>query len=731
MQYLLILICMALFALIGWHATMVGTDREQALGAPQIEMIVDAGARDVITGYAKHPMTVITSGRNVTVTGTLDNETDLDEMLDALRDVYLLVRVDADVNVLPSVDAYTLAIEKRAVGEIDVVGFAPSEAEKARISGVVQAMRADAPVSVNLTVAAGAPDGDWTGMVVSGLEALGHLDRGSLRVSGPQATLSGTSESVDAIQAARNSIRAAPMGEWTERLDAKLALASPYRLLVVRNADGSVLISGNAPDAEVEARFRGAAEKISSQPVSGTLDLADGVPDDGWPDRALAAIDVLGSTESGQVSISDESILLRAAVADDDALALLLPRLDDGWQHDITVNNPTPDARLDIAIDQEGSTRLSGMVGDAALRELLATRFPGADRDIDTETPVRPVALAPVLDAFDIVLLRFDRVNVRIEGSTVALEGTLHPGFSTSGVEAALRSALDERWLVSVVAVETAPAAEVILGKQDGVVSVSGLLPEGLTSDSVSELIGDASKRDGLSSGGDGSVEAWRLALAASSQAFRYMDRATGNVSGSLISLDGLMLPGYDSAVIETFAAKDLPEGWSMNLAATTIEPNEGDRRQLPTSDDVEEYRRGYWLPLMNFPVSMQRCGSEIDNALDGATITFVTGSAEIDPDGRLLLNRLAAISMRCLNSSTLSVEIGGHTDSTGNQDANDRLSQARADAVFEALVGRGVRPSALTAVGYGSAVPIAANDSDAGRAKNRRITFNWSDGDG
>lgn len=72
---------------------------------------------------------------------------------------------------------------------------------------------------------------------------------------------------------------------------------------------------------------------------------------------------------------------------------------------------------------------------------------------------------------------------------------------------------------------------------------------------------------------------------------------------------------------------------------------------------------------------------------------------------------------------SQVKAEIGGHTDSTGSDAHNQKLSQRRADAVRDMLVQRfNIAPSRLTAVGYGESKPIASNNTADGRAQNRRV---------
>jgi len=84
----------------------------------------------------------------------------------------------------------------------------------------------------------------------------------------------------------------------------------------------------------------------------------------------------------------------------------------------------------------------------------------------------------------------------------------------------------------------------------------------------------------------------------------------------------------------------------------------------------------------------------------------------------------LDEVASALLTQPELNVEIQGHTDSIGSVAHNLNLSQRRADAVKAYLIGKGVSASALTAKGYGKAMPIAGNDTAEGRAQNRRVAF-------
>jgi OOP family OmpA-OmpF porin len=67
---------------------------------------------------------------------------------------------------------------------------------------------------------------------------------------------------------------------------------------------------------------------------------------------------------------------------------------------------------------------------------------------------------------------------------------------------------------------------------------------------------------------------------------------------------------------------------------------------------------------------------------------------------------------------------VQGHTDSQGDPNKNFLLSQARAESVVSYLLSRGIDAGRLTPIGYGSDVPIAPNDTAAGREANRRVTL-------
>lgn len=102
-------------------------------------------------------------------------------------------------------------------------------------------------------------------------------------------------------------------------------------------------------------------------------------------------------------------------------------------------------------------------------------------------------------------------------------------------------------------------------------------------------------------------------------------------------------------------------------------------------------------------------------------TIPFTTGSTEIDPVAQYRLHSLAMI-LREFPDQVIILE--GHTDSVGSDKTNQRLGQKRAEIVKTYLVQHyGFEPDRIKTVSYGAEQPLAPNDKEAGRARNRRVT--------
>jgi OOP family OmpA-OmpF porin len=166
-------------------------------------------------------------------------------------------------------------------------------------------------------------------------------------------------------------------------------------------------------------------------------------------------------------------------------------------------------------------------------------------------------------------------------------------------------------------------------------------------------------------------------------------------VSDREIKLSGDAFYDAAGAQIRAGLGKDFPQGWQFK-ADISIKPTAA-------------------------PVDATVCQQLLSELLAKGKIRFESGRASIDPDSAGLLDRLIETALRC---PSVNIEIAGHTDADGEDGFNQALSEKRAQAVADYLVKAGLAANRFTATGYGSTQPVASNDTDEGKAKNRRIDF-------
>ena len=152
----------------------------------------------------------------------------------------------------------------------------------------------------------------------------------------------------------------------------------------------------------------------------------------------------------------------------------------------------------------------------------------------------------------------------------------------------------------------------------------------------------------------------------------------------------------YDAAAAQIRAGlKEFPQGWQFK-ADISVKP-------------------------ASAPVDGTVCQQLFSDLLAKGKIRFESSRATIDPDSAGLLDRLIETALRCPSAN---IEIAGHTDADGEDGFNQALSEKRAQAVTDFLVKAGLPAERFTAMGYGSTQPVASNDTDEGKAQNRRIDF-------
>lgn len=141
----------------------------------------------------------------------------------------------------------------------------------------------------------------------------------------------------------------------------------------------------------------------------------------------------------------------------------------------------------------------------------------------------------------------------------------------------------------------------------------------------------------------------------------------------------------------------------------------------------------GYYMDRRaeKLKADLKGTGMEVSQKIDPATghgmltiqapadIAFATGSADLESSA---FRGLKSVADAVKSQPNLRVEITGHTDATGGQKLNQLLSYSRAQSVAQFLNASGVDGQAIAVRGVGPAMPVASNDTPAGRAQNRRV---------
>lgn len=170
--------------------------------------------------------------------------------------------------------------------------------------------------------------------------------------------------------------------------------------------------------------------------------------------------------------------------------------------------------------------------------------------------------------------------------------------------------------------------------------------------------------------------------------------------------------PDYETQAVQIAAAEPLPPpaaGKTEFYAAAA--PFAGEVWSNP------DYKVAAVTPPTNETVV--KCQSTLNGAL--SPIRFKTARADLTDDGRSALDKMAEAIKQCPG---VTVRVEGHTDSDGETAFNQELSEARAKSVVAYLASVGVDAARLKPEGFGETRPIASNDDDAGKARNRRIDF-------
>lgn len=505
-----------------------------------------------------------------------------------------------------------------------------------------------------------------------------------------------------------------------------MELAPPaFAVEILRNAEGISLI-GLIPASTDRAELLETIHDANpGTEISDLLETANFPAPEGWPAAMEFARLALARLPRSKISVAADRVRIIAAASSPEEKARLetelsrLAPLSLSLALDISAPRPVISPfTLRFLIDDEGARFDACAAGtpegrDRILRAAVAAGLSGkatCPLGLGSPSPRWAEAVATGIAALAEIgggSLTFSDADITL----VAAEDTPQEIFDREVGE--LQAALPDVFSLHAVL----PEPVKIDGSGDGNVGppefVATLSPEGLVQlrgRLPDEAVRTATRSFAMARFGAGVVhdatrvaealpESWPTRVLAGLDALAQMHQGVVVVQPDFLELRGVTGNPEARAEVSRLLSEKLGEAANFRLGVTynkTLDPNAA-------------------------PPSPAECQARIGAVLSRRQITFEPGSDEIDSAAQGTLDEIAEILRRC---GEIRMEVAGHTDSQGRESMNQQLSQARAEAVLDALMERRVLTSGLVARGYGESRPIADNDTEEGREANRRIEF-------
>ncbi len=250
---------------------------------------------------------------------------------------------------------------------------------------------------------------------------------------------------------------------------------------------------------------------------------------------------------------------------------------------------------------------------------------------------------------------------------------------------------------VSSAAEASAPYGIRFLKNESGVMIIDGKLPDEESRTAIAEAarqqVGSGQIQERLSVA-PGAPPGWLSAAERIAERSGQFIRMSATLTDTGLQLEGVVDSDSVRADVEQAISSALPPGGFASRLDITVSPS---------------------------AVAAANCQQQFVKLLARRKIHFEPASAQITADSFSLLDELASIASKCPEAD---IDIEGHTDAQGSEQMNMALSQARARSVVGYLTAKGIAAGRLSAIGYGESRPVASNETEAGRAANRRIEF-------
>lgn len=690
--------------------------------------------------FSLHDTTLSIEGRATTVADFTAVETTL-----ALGAPQGLLLSTAEVKP-PLASPFTWSAQKAADGRVRMSGYVPSQLTRNALQEAAVGLGEDAT-----TLADGNPP-EFEQQAVAALGVLPLLKSGAIEYDGSRWLMTGAVDTAEQGAAADKAFAATGLNDagWTFKVDvpeaapAALPVADPYVWHAAKAADGKITLEGFVPTEGMKKILVGRAGE-------GAVDnsaLGTGQPETFVP-AALAGIDALAALDEGAVDFDGTSWSLSGKVKTaEDRLAVeasLKAATDaSGWTLAIQALDAAPviaPYRWVATKTVDGRVALSGYVTSADMKEFVAVRAGNVSTDTTEIASGEPAGFAGNVLAGLEALGHLSTGTVKFEENTWTLAGTPQTAADADLAVAALSTASDAGadWRKDIAAptgavapepVETAvtePASPGVPAEappaETDVANVpdEAVAPPTEPTPVVHDFTFSATKPLGGEIVLDGAMPA--------DSARKYFAVVAGNVPTDNVTISSDLPADFITNIDAGIRLLGSLDSGEFGLEGTTYHFTgrvESDARRTEVMQQLAALpAAANWQTDVTLLAPLDVCRQKVAAFATRNAILFQSGSTKIADDSLPAVDELAADLAICPDAA---INVEGHTDADGEDDANLALSVARAEAVVEALIERGIAFQRLYAVGYGESLPIADNDTAAGKKANRRIAFSFLD---
>ena len=704
------------------------------------------------------------SGRDGAISGIAENEIQQREAASIAKSTYGVRVVENRTTLPPKADPFVISLIKAGEGITLKGNYTSTESRIALVGALEKAMPGIA-IKDELTLASGKPDG-FDGLTGFGVAQLADLGTGEVSLSNLDYAIKGEPVNLDVYGRLTAATAALPSGGVLKLAEIALpALGKPYEISSTYDGNG-VTLEGYAPSLDAKAAVEAKTKELfPGKAVNNLLKLASGAPD-GYADWVGFGLGQIAALKQGAFAITGTDYALKGVPADAATFEAAMMAAKDALPSGLKlaaadlVAPPAPPAEPEpapapepakpyvwTAANSANGVKLEGSVPTQAdldaLTGLAKSRF--VKSEVTAAQIVRadaPDGIAAVQSGLLKALTYLSDGTAVITDKDATLTGTSPSQTIADLVVRKAQSVMSDGYKLTTDIKVVEPEMVALMVKADpyvwGAVSnasgitLDGSVLSGAVGKSLIEKLNSVYTKGSVASSmapRNPSPAGFAAAQASLLQGLAALNEGKASLNDNAASLTGVAANEDVKAAVIKSVTEALPGGYELASEISVVPPPPApepapapeptpapapDPKPAPAPEPAPE-------PAPTPVPDPNACIAEIAGILSQGQINFQVSKAIIRDDSKETLVSIADALKSC---PAADVEIGGHTDSDGNEVNNQSLSEARAIAVRDVLVQSGLDGAKITAKGYGESQPIADNDNRENKAKNRRIEF-------